>query len=189
MKKIVLIGDSIRMGYQETVRAELSDVAEIWAPEENGGTSTNILAHLDEWIIARNPDIVHINCGLHDLRKEADSTARTPLPQYIENVRTLLSKIQAETNVTIIWASSTPVNEAMHNKNKKFDRFEADVERYNAAAAEIANDLNISINDIFAMVKSIGRDNIMLDDGVHFSPEGYTQLGKKVAAYLRNKAM
>ena len=186
MKNIILIGDSIRMGYQETVKEQLADIAEVWAPEENGGTSTNIIAHLDEWVISKSPDIIHINCGLHDLRKDfnADKT-RTTLPKYIDNLQTILTRLQTETDATIIWVQTTPVNEELHHKNKGFDRFEADVDIYNAAAAEISNELNISINDMFSVVQTIGRDNILLDDGVHFTPEGYVLMGKKVAEYIR----
>ena len=35
MKKIVLIGDSIRMGYCEYVKNSLRDVAEVYYPPEN----------------------------------------------------------------------------------------------------------------------------------------------------------
>lgn len=58
-KTVVLIGDSIRMGYEDTVRRELGDAAEVWTPAENGGTSRNVLEHLEEWIISRSPDVVH----------------------------------------------------------------------------------------------------------------------------------
>ena len=79
MKTIVLIGDSIRMGYQEKVREQLADWAYVWVPEENGGTSENILAHLDKWVLSRRADVVHINCGLHDIKKEFDQdTASFP---------------------------------------------------------------------------------------------------------------
>lgn len=187
MKKIILIGDSIRMGYQASAREQLSDIAEVITEEENAGTSTNILAHLEEWVISKSPDIVHINCGLHDLRKDFGAeNPRTTLPQYIDNLRTILTRLQTETDATIIWVQTTPVNEDLHHKNKGFDRFEADVDIYNVAAAEIANELNIRINDMFSVVQTIGRDNILLDDGVHFTPEGYVLMGKKVAEYIRD---
>ncbi len=80
MGTIVLIGDSIRMGYQEVVRRELGGVAEVWGPEENGGNSENVLAHLEDWALSRSPDVIHVNCGLHDLRKEFGATeAAIPL--------------------------------------------------------------------------------------------------------------
>jgi hypothetical protein len=69
MKQIILIGDSIRMGYQPTVQQILADQAQVWGPVENGGNSHNVLTHLDAWVIQRQPDIVHLNCGLHDIKR------------------------------------------------------------------------------------------------------------------------
>jgi len=46
MKRAVLIGDSIRKGYQATVGTTLAGAAEVWGPDQNGGTSRNVLAHL-----------------------------------------------------------------------------------------------------------------------------------------------
>ncbi|HEY66459.1 MAG TPA: hypothetical protein G4O02_18060 [Caldilineae bacterium] len=43
---VVLIGDSIRMGYEPFVWEMLQGVADVWGPEENGGTSQNVLDHL-----------------------------------------------------------------------------------------------------------------------------------------------
>ena len=76
MKKLVLVGDSIRMGYQACVMKELSGLSDVWVPEQNGGNSTNVQKHLDEWIISQMADVVHINCGLLDLKRDfgADET-------------------------------------------------------------------------------------------------------------------
>ncbi len=38
MKNVILIGDSIRKGDQDTVTAELEDIASVWGPAENGRT-------------------------------------------------------------------------------------------------------------------------------------------------------
>jgi lysophospholipase L1-like esterase len=189
MKTIVLIGDSIRMGYQETVRTQLSGWAEVWAPADNGGTSENVLAHFDEWVIEREPDILHINCGLHDLKKEfGRNTAAVPIGRYAENVRTILSRANSELGARVIWALTTPVNQEWHRENKPFDRFEADVVAYNSVAANIARESGVVVNDLFAAVMSAGRDSLLLPDGVHFRPEAYVLLGKTVAACIRGFA-
>ncbi len=74
------------MGYQDAVQQELGDAAAVWGPEENGGNSQNVLTHLDEWVLSRKPDMVHINCGLHDLRKELDGSG-PPVPLAMANKR------------------------------------------------------------------------------------------------------
>ncbi|MCI0475777.1 MAG: GDSL-type esterase/lipase family protein [Anaerolineales bacterium] len=186
MKQIILIGDSIRIGYQAVVRRELAGLAEIWTPKENGRDSRNVLAHLNDWVIARAPDLVHLNCGLHDLKTEFGATThQVPLDEYAANVRVILTRVQRETRAQIIWATTTPVNEAWHHANKEFDRWEADVSAYNFRATQIARELNIPIDDLNAVVTQFGRDKILLPDGVHFSDEGYVLLGKRVAQAIK----
>ncbi len=186
MQQLILIGDSIRMGYQDDVIRELANLADVWAPAQNGGNSANILQHLDEWIISRSPDVVHINCGLHDLRKDFDTgEPAISINQYESNLRALLKRILAETNCTVIWAMTTPVNEIWHHKRKGFDRLEADVAAYNVAACKVADDLDIPINDLFRVITDAGRDSYLTPDGVHFTPEGSALLGKAVAEFVK----
>ncbi len=186
MKRVILIGDSIRMGYQATVCRELDGKADIWKPEQNGGTTQNVLAHLDEWAIDQKPDVVHVNCGLHDLRKEFGAAeSAIPLPDYEANVRTILERIKSETNAVAIWALTTPVNQQWHHANKAFDRFEADVDAYNAAARRVAESLDVPVDGLFTVVMDAGRDDLLVEDGVHFKPEGSELLGKAVAAFIR----
>lgn len=186
LKSVILIGDSIRMAYQAQVRAQLAGQAEVWAPEDNGGNSRNVLAHLQDWVLARQPDIIHLNCGLHDLRKPFDADARAvPLDEYRANVRRILTRIQAGTGATVIWATTTPVNEAWHHANKGFDRRESDVDAYNAAARAVAQELGVPVNDLFAVMRDAGPDAYLLEDGVHFNAAGSTLLGNAVAAGIR----
>lgn len=186
MKKLTLIGDSIRIGYQQTVHQMLSDEYEIWQPAENGGNSRNVLSHLDEWLINQHADVIHINCGLHDLRKEygSDVPAIT-LEEYEENLRIIFTRVKSETSAKIIWASTTPVNQKWHHETKGFDRFEADVDAYNEVANRVATEMNISIDDLYTVVVAAGRDNIILPDGVHFTPDGYNILGNAVAEFIK----
>ena len=186
MRTVILIGDSIRMSYEETVRSQLVGLAEVWAPEDNGGTSENVLAHLDEWALSRRADVVHLNCGLHDIKTEFNQdTRQVPLSDYAANVRSILTQLRDATDATIVWASSTPVNEQWHNATKPFARFEADVDAYNAAAAEIAQELGVGIDDLFSVAMSAGRDELLIEDGVHFTPEGSVLLGEAVADCIK----
>ena len=78
MPKVVLIGDSIRMGYAPLVAKLLDGKATVISQSVNGEDSGNVLRHLDEWVIEEKPDVVHINAGLHDL-KLTDRTYQVPL--------------------------------------------------------------------------------------------------------------
>jgi lysophospholipase L1-like esterase len=186
MKTVVLIGDSIRWGYEPTVRQELHNLTQVRGPRDNGGDSPNVLAHLDKWAIRLAPHVVHINCGLHDLKKEPGADGNiVPLDRYRENVYQILSRVKSETDARVIWASTTPVNQVWHHQNKPFDRFEADVFAYNDAAVQVARELDVPVNDLFAVVDAAGRDQYLADDGVHFTDNGYRLLGVSVAAFIK----
>ncbi len=183
--ELVLIGDSIRGGYQETVRRELEPGIRVRAPEPNGGDSRKVLAHLDEWVLNRPPDVAHLNCGLHDLATPFDSgQARVPLEEYGGNVARIFERVQAA-GIRPVWATITPVDEVRHHRNKSFDRFEADVEAYNRAALGAAEAAGVAVNDLFGVVESAGRQSLLRDDGVHFTDEGSRLLGEAVAAFVR----
>lgn len=185
MKSVVLIGDSIRIGYQETVKEILAEQAEVWAPGENGGTSRKVMSHLDEWIIQRKPDLIHLNCGLHDLRREPEhSDTFIPAEEYRENLRKTFAHIRKSLDSVLIFALTTPVNQEKHHKNKPFDRFEADVEKFNRAAAQTAEEFDVPVNDLCTCIETHGKDTYLQDDGVHFTEQGYLILAKAVAEFL-----
>ena len=178
---VVLIGDSIRMGYQDYVVSQLAGRAEVWVPKENGGDSRNVLAHLDDWVFSRQPGLVHVNCGLHDLKRAFGEGSEVPLDEYERNVRQILQRLQRELDGGVVWATTTPVDENWHHQNKGFDRLEADVEAYNAAARAVAEDLGVPIDDLFAVVQREGKARLLTQDGVHFTEEGSQLLGRVVA--------
>ena len=181
---LVLIGDSIRMGYEARVR-ECLDGFDICSPEANGGDSANVLAHLDAWVVAHAPRVVHLNCGLHDLKKPFDSDqAQVELDDYRRNLGQIFDQILAA-GARLVWATTTPVDQDLHHRNKGFDRFAADVDRYNAVAAELAAARDLPVNDLYAVIDSADAAPLLLDDGVHFTDHGSRLLGDAVAEFLR----
>ena len=184
MKNVTLIGDSIRMGYQQYVVQDLDGIARIWGPEANGGDSNKVRAHLSEWVDANPGDIVHLNCGLHDLRKAFDSDQAQVDPEtYRANLIHIFDAVVAAGR-KLIWATTTPVNEDWHHERKGFDRFCADVDLYNTIALEEARRRDLPVTDLHALVTEAGRDELLVPDGVHFSDAGSALLGKAVAASI-----
>ena len=45
--------------------------------------------------------------------------------------------------------------------------------------------MEIPIDDLFAMLNAADLASLMLDDGVHYTPEGYQLLGETVARMIR----
>jgi len=186
MPQVLLIGDSIRMSYTKTVQDELAGVATVDSPAVNGSTSRRVLELLDGWLVDAKPQIAHVNAGLHDLAidPEAKGRPRVELEEYEQNVRKIVQRLRAA-GAKVIWALTTPVNGQWHHARKGFDRWEKDVDAYNAVARRVCTELNVPITDLFKLVQDRGPDSMLLEDGVHFKPEACRELGKAVAAHIR----
>jgi lysophospholipase L1-like esterase len=181
LPKVVLVGDSIRMGYAPFVAKRLDGKAVVVSAKPNGEDSGNVLRNLDEWVIKENPAVVHLNAGLHDL-KLTDKGHQVPLADYEKNLKTILDRIRKETKAAVIFATSTPINDTLHAQRKAgFDRLEADVRRYNAVAVSVMKQAGVPINDLHQLVETRGTHKVMNPDGTHYAPEGYEMMATVVA--------
>jgi lysophospholipase L1-like esterase len=189
LPKVVLVGDSIRMGYAPLVAKALDGKAIVVSPEPNGEDSGNVLRNLDEWVINQKPDVVHINAGLHDLKLK-DKSYQVSLVDYEKNLKTILERIQKETKAKVIFATTTPILDDLHAQRKAgFDRFEADVQKYNIAAVSVMKQAGVPVNDLHRLVESGGKEKMLGGDGTHYTPEGYERLAAAVTdSILRSLA-
>ncbi|MFH1568696.1 MAG: GDSL-type esterase/lipase family protein [Gemmatimonadota bacterium] len=184
--QVILIGDSIRLGYQEAARAALAGRAEVWGPEQNGGDSANVRQHLEAWALSRPAAVVHLNCGLHDLKRPFGADAnQVPLAAYEENLRDIFGRLAQACPGRVAWATTTPVDEDRHHRTKGFDRLAADLAAYNVVALRLAAEYRVPVDDLHGAVTAAGPGGLLAADGVHFLAPGYELLGRTVAAFLQ----
>ena len=97
LPKVVLVGDSIRLGYAPIVARKLEGMAIVSSPEPNGGDSANVLGNLDAWVLREKPDVVHFNAGLHDLKVARTSRRhQVALDEYEANLHEIVGRARAE---------------------------------------------------------------------------------------------
>ena len=174
LPRVLLIGDSISIGYTEPVRAELTNKANLHRIPENGAATIVGVKNLENWLSSSKWDVIHFNFGLHDLRMD-DGKHQGPLPDYETNLRTIVQRLQ-KTGARLIWASTTPVPDA----EVKPPRRNADVIAYNAAAAKIMTESGIPIDDLYALINPRLAE-LQLPANVHYTLPGYNVLGHQVA--------
>jgi hypothetical protein len=189
LPRVLLIGDSISIGYTLPVRKELQEQANVHRPAANCGPTTAGLKSIDEWLGDKPWDLIHFNWGLHDLKymsPEGENLAdpadpknhpQVPPAEYEANLRKLVERLKA-TGAKLIWRNTTPVPEGSAG------RVVADAEKYNSIAAKIMQENDIPIHDLYSFVTP-RQDQIMLKANVHFSPEGYAQLAQEVAQVIK----
>lgn len=183
LPRVLLVGDSIRLGYAPGVAQRLSGKAIVISLPENGGDSANVLAHLDEWILQQKPDVVHLNCGLHDLRRaKKDGRHQVELDRYTENLRRIVARIRERTDAALVFADTTPIVDDRHAKRgDDYDRTEADVRRYNAVAIKVMGELGVPVHDLHWVVEQGGPETMLGTDGTHYTAAGSDRLAEAVA--------
>ena len=182
LPRVLLIGDSITMGYTQPLRDLLKGKANVQHPTENCGPSRRIVEHLDQYLGAKPWDVIQVNCGIHDLTHmnaagrvtspEDGGKVQVPLDEYRSNLEKIVARLQKK-GAKLIWCTTTPLY-----KPPAF-RLADDVARYNEVAKDVMQKHSVEINDINLNVLK-GKPK-WAKDGVHFSSDGYTELAKLVA--------
>ncbi|MBI1786993.1 MAG: SGNH/GDSL hydrolase family protein [Acidobacteria bacterium] len=175
--RVLIIGDSISIGYAPFVREQLAGKAQVERIEGNGADSANILARLDTWL-ARGPyDAIAFNCGLHDLKYT--SAHQVPPEQYEANLARIVERLRA-TGAKLIWVTTTPVDDERHALRKAgFARHEKDVAAFNRIATPLMRRLKLPICDLHE-----GVAEFLGNDGVHYTEDGYRRLAEQVAGAI-----
>jgi hypothetical protein len=178
LPNVLLIGDSISIGYTPHTRKLLAGKANVFRIPENGGPTINGLKKIDKWLGERQWDVIHFNWGLHDLKMDDKSKHQVPLEEYEKNLDQLVKRMKSQSKV-LIWASTTPVPEGKLSP----PRTDKDVHAYNRKALAIMKVNGVVVNDLYGFVlPKLGE--LQRPVNVHFTDQGSEALAGQVAAAI-----
>ena len=190
MKRIYLIGDSIRFGavnspgYGVYVKEKLNGTAEVYYPNDNCRFAQYTLRYLYDWansVDTKNIDVVHWNNGLWDVLRLHGDEPLTPIDMYVEFLERIYKKLRLLfPNAKIIFALSTPVIEEWGNPN--FMRYNKEIREYNNAAQKLMEKLGVQVNDLYSVAEQLGES--FRSDWVHYNEEGSKLLADAVIKAL-----
>lgn len=200
MKKVLLIGDSIRFGapsnpeygtqsspgYGVFVEEMLKDEYEVYAPDDNCRFAQYTLRYLYDWsnrVEREEIDVVHWNNGLWDVLRVNGDEPLTPIDVYermLVRVCDMIRKLFPKAKV--IFALSTAVIEEWARPD--FCRFNSDIERYNEVAKKVMAEKGVPVNDLYSITAAF--DSGLHSDWVHFNDEGSKILAHAVCEKIRN---
>ena len=182
MKKVVLLGDSIRLiGYGARTAELLGPDYTVWQPEDNCRFASYTLRMLFEYKDQlEGADVIHWNNGLWDECDLFGDGAFTPLEDYVR----LLARIAAVLKTyapTVIFATTTPPAPEMwgHDLNR--------LKAYNAAAVATLSEMGVLINDLFTPVAA-DIPTMIAEDNLHLSEAGVEVCAAQVADCIRRAA-
>jgi lysophospholipase L1-like esterase len=193
LPKVLILGDSISIGYTPVVQKQLAGTADVSRSKANCGETRMGLAGIDGWLGEGRWDVIHFNWGLWDLcyrnpnlqdkvagnRDKVNGKQAVPIAEYESNLEKLVERMK-RTGATLIWAPTTVVPEGEPG------RFVGDELKYNAAAERVMKRHGVRIDDLHALTKTFEPSLFVQPGDVHYTAEGYEQIGVRVAAAIRS---
>ena len=190
LPKVLIIGDSISIGYTPFVAEALKDQAVVIHHKGNAQHTGTGLQLLDEWIGNTKWDLIHFNWGLWDLcyrhpdskvegnRDKINGTITTTLDQYEKNLDALVERLK-KTKAKLIWAHTSVVPEG------EAGRMVGDDKKYNEVAARVMKKHGIEINDLHALTQNFSADLFLGAGDVHYTEAGYAKIAEQVTDKIR----
>ena len=189
LPKVLIIGDSISIGYTPYVAQILKDKAVVRHNKANAQHTGTGLKKLDNWLGNTKWDVIHFNWGLWDLcyrharskvqghRDKINGTVTTTLVQYEKNLDKLVSRLN-KTGAKLIWACTTvvPENEA--------GRIVGDAKKYNDVAARVMKKYGVKTDDLYTLTKGFPAKLFKAPGNVHYTKAGYKKIAAKVAGSI-----
>ncbi|QDT37930.1 SGNH/GDSL hydrolase family protein [Stratiformator vulcanicus] len=198
LPRVLILGDSISIGYTPVVQELLAGKAIVVRPmrtekkAENCAGTTNGVEQIDRWlrIGGGNWEVIHFNFGLHDMKRvdpdtgkpssNIDDPRQADVDKYAKQLESIVAKLQ-DSNADLIFATTTPVPAGGVKPHRDVD----DPAKYNAAAKRIMERGEVAVNDLYKFVED-RQSEIQIPVNVHFTQKGSRMLGRQVAEAIEN---
>ena len=190
LPRVLLIGDSISIGYTVPVRKILKGKVNVHRIPTNGRYASYGVQNLKKWLGDKKWDVIHFNWGLWDLcYRNPDSKEQghrdkvngkiTAMPEeYRKSMETLVAELK-KTGAKLVWCETTPVPE------NEAGRIAGDAVKYNAIANEIMKKNGIQINHLHAHALKKLPGIASAPGNVHYTAAGSEYLAEKVAEEIQ----
>tara|TARA_R110000850_G_scaffold159723_5_gene284050 strand:- start:908 stop:1552 length:645 start_codon:yes stop_codon:yes gene_type:complete len=178
LPKVLIIGDSISLGYTPYVVKQLEGQAEVIHNRGNAGPTQRGLDSIDQWLGDKEWEVIHFNWGLWDMYHWRYEDFDQSPEAYEKNLETLVGRLK-KTGARLIWATTTPACPEPEKKIKVLVDPETEA-KYLAAARRVMEANEIEVNDLQALMAPKRVEYGLADNDVHYSPAGSEMLAKQV---------
>lgn len=189
LPNVLIIGDSISIGYTLAVRKSLKGKADVFRPITNCAHSGLGVQKVKQWLGDKKWDVIHFNFGIWDTHcmynnkivsnrskyKKEDLRRRYTTEQYVDNLSEIVAILQ-KTGAKLIWASTTPY--VSYGEDTKLLVIEN-----NKEAKKLMDKERITVNDLHTLALP-NLKKWQSGDGCHFKKQGYDQLAKQVTSNI-----
>jgi lysophospholipase L1-like esterase len=197
LPKVLLLGDSISIGYWPFVAEMMQGEAVVTRPLKPDGSPENCegttrgLQRIEHWLGETKWDLIHFNFGLHDIKHVDPDTGKNSQDlrhprqaeprRYRKNLKQITKRLQ-ETGAKLVFATTTPYPAELNGPLREF----GDDETYNQIARKIMAKNEIPVNDLHAFVKPQMAE-LQRPQNVHFTKQGSKTLAEEVCRVIRQQ--
>jgi len=188
-ENILIIGDSISIGYTPHVIEALDGKARVVHNEGNAGNTGMGLDNIHSWLGDEKWDIITFNWGLWDLcyrhpaskvqgKKDKINGTLTFSPEEYKNNLDSLVRILKTTGAQLMFVTTTCVPDGEPG------RFQGDERIYNSAALELMSRHDIQVIDLNKYSYAIHSEFGKGENDVHYTEEGYKKLANVIVSAI-----
>lgn len=192
MKKIILLGDSIRMGYDKYTKLALEGQAEVWFPKDNCRFTQYILRYIHAWVdesgFGKDTDLVHWNVGLWDVAQVMGDDPITPIEIYEAYLHRICKRIiQCCPKAKVVFATSTPIHQGNYEcVKKKFWRSNETIRQYNEVAVKVVSQYGFAVNDLYSLMEN-SPDHFFSDRTHYYTKDATERMTNRVLEVVREQ--
>jgi len=178
---VLVIGDSISIGYTPVVTTLLAGKADVKHNEGNAAHTGTGVAKLEEWLGTEKWKVITFNFGLHDLKIMENGKHQVGVVEYETNLDAIAGRLE-KTGARLLYVTTTPVPEGKLSPLRN----PGDDVLFNEAALRVMSKHKIPVVDLYAFAKPRLAE-IQGKANVHFNKEGSAMLAELVAKAIEEQ--
>jgi len=196
LPNVLILGDSISIGYTLQVRELLRGKANVFRPVNSKGTrpvncsGSMVGLNRSKRILKKHKwDVIHFNWGLHDLKhvkvththqnsNDPNDPQQSSLEDYEKNMKEIVAELK-KTNARLVFGTTTPIVAGTTNPLRKPE----DPGLYNAVAQKIMDENGIRVNDLYSLCLP-NLKKWQKPKNCHFNKVGSRKIADQVASVI-----
>jgi acyl-CoA thioesterase-1 len=184
LPRVLILGDSISIGYTPRLRKLLEGKANVHRPATNCRWSAFGDEKIDEWLGNKKWDLIHFNFGLWDWYGWSQDTKATP-ESYSKSLNNIVQKLK-KSEATLVFAMTTPPCVGPEKK-ARITVSKARAQEFNQAALRVMKKHGVFVNDLYVLIENEREKYQLGKNNVHYNEAGRDLLATQVAKVIKEQ--
>ena len=181
LPRVLIIGDSISIGYTPRVRKLMDGKANIHRPITNCRWSAFGNENILKWVGGENWDLIHFNFGLWDWYGWKQESKATP-ESYAKNLEEIVQKLRPSAAKLVFAVTTLPC--IGPDKKVQFIVSEERAEEFNRSALGVMKKYGVATNDLYSIIGKKRSKYQRGENDVHYNDAGLDLLASQVAKVI-----